>query len=181
MVTPAFATSRAVEADVREQRGGNQETRYVLLCRHARHDDGQLVSSKDGNGLWRFPTESVARVLAEELVIGEDCLRLAKVICAPTLEAAGTANLLLLGLQGHIREAVSQPPVQPDRELTRKIKISALTWLPESDKRERADLGVCDYEVPCDPCDDLLPNRLRQTKSGAVETIEKGDRAAQAQ
>jgi hypothetical protein len=73
---------------VREQRD-DEEASYVLLCRHARHDDGRLVPSKDGNGIWRFPAESVARVLAEELVIGKDCLRLAKVIYAPTAELQG--------------------------------------------------------------------------------------------
>jgi hypothetical protein len=157
---------------VREQRDDDDETRYVLLCRHARHDDGWLVPSKDDNGLWRFPTESVARVLAEELVIGEDHLRLAKVIYAPTPEAARTANLILRRLQGEVRKANSEPPEQPGLELTRKVQITAPAWLPESDRKARAHLGVCDYEVPCDPCDDLLPNRLGKTEPGAVATIE---------
>lgn len=158
---------------MRKQRDDNEKARYILLCRHARHDDGRLVPSKDGNGLWRFPTESVARVLAEELVIGEDCLRLAKTICAPTPEAARTANLLLMRLQGEVRQADAKPPQQPDRNLTPKIKISAPAWLPDSDKRERAAHGVCDYEVPCEPCYDLLPSRLGQTESGAAATIDK--------
>jgi len=157
---------------VRQQRD-NEEARYVLLCRHARHDDGRLVPSKDGNGIWRFPTESVARVLAEELVTGQDFLRLAKVICAPTPEATRTTNLLLERLQGEVWRANSEPPEQPSWKLTRKVTISAPTWLPESDKREKADLGVCDYEVTCEPCDDLLPNRLGQTESGAVATIKE--------
>ena len=89
---------------MREQRD-DEEASYVLLCRHARHDDGRLVPSKDGNGIWRFPAESVARVLAEELVIGKDCLRLAKVIYAPTAEAARTANLLC-----YVRKARSGRP-----------------------------------------------------------------------
>jgi hypothetical protein len=146
----------------------DEETRYVLLCRHARHDDGELVASKDGNGLWRFPTESVARALAEELVIGDDRLRLAKVICAPTPEAARTANLILLRLRGEIRKASSEPPDQPDREPIRKVTVCAPEWLPESD----AALGACGYGVACDPCNDLLPSRLGETWSGAVATID---------
>jgi hypothetical protein len=42
---------------------------------------------------------------------------------------------MLLRLQGKVRKANSEPPEQPDLELTRKVKISAPTWLPESDER----------------------------------------------
>jgi hypothetical protein len=79
----------------------------------------------------------------------------------------------LLRPQGEVRKASSEPPEQPNWELTPQVTISAPTWLPESDKQERADLGVCDYEVPCEPCEDLLPNRLAQTKPRAVAIIDE--------
>ena len=50
------------------------------------------------DGFWRFLSESVASSLAEELVIRQDDLRLAKIVYAPTPEASRTANLLLRGL-----------------------------------------------------------------------------------
>jgi phosphohistidine phosphatase SixA len=72
--------------------------RYLLLCRHARHSDGELVARKDDDEEWRFPTESVARVLVEELAF--QGLHLTKVLYAPTCEARRTAALLLQGLGG---------------------------------------------------------------------------------
>ncbi len=44
------------------------------------------VPVKGDDGFWRFPTESVAALLAEELVIGPDSLRMTKVVYAPTLK-----------------------------------------------------------------------------------------------
>src|SRR4051794_9509912 len=84
--------------------------RYVLLCRHAGHDGGALVPVKGKDERWRFPTESVARTLAEELVFGQDEMRLLKLVYAPTPEASGTAELLLQGLRGSTRVADEARP-----------------------------------------------------------------------
>jgi hypothetical protein len=152
----------------------SDDFRYVLLCRHARHDDGQLLPSKDDNERWRFPTESVARALAEELVIGGDDLRLAKVIYAPTPEASRTASLLLQRLQGETRSANKEVPAQPEQALSSGgIKIAAPAWLSESDKQQCVEHGACGYDVPHQPWEELLPNRLHQTRSGAAKCIDK--------
>ncbi len=76
--------------------------RYLMLCRHARHNDGELVAIKGDDDVLRFPTESVARALAEEVTFGADRLRLAKVLYAPTDEAQRTAAILMRRLGGAI-------------------------------------------------------------------------------
>jgi hypothetical protein len=146
--------------------------RYVLLCRHARHDHGRLVPVKDEEELWRFPSESVASVLAEELVIGRDGLRLGKVVYAPTPEASRTANILLRTLDGYTRVADDKAPAQPDSAHHRgTVTIAGPTWLPGADQNERTELGVCGYAVPYEPWDELLPSRLYQTECGAASRI----------
>ena len=146
-----------------------EKFRYVLLCRHARHDQGRLIPVKDDDGLWRFPSESVASVLAEELVIGRDGLRLAKVVYAPTPEASRTANLLLRGLEGHKRVADDNTPAQPDSaHRGGTVTIAAPTWLPGHDQDERTELVV-----PYEPWYELLPSRLDQTNSGAARRIDE--------
>jgi hypothetical protein len=80
--------------------GGMGEHRYLLLCRHARHSDGELVAVKGDDEEWRFPTESVARALVEEVLFGDDRLCLATVLYAPTPEAKATTALLLRRLGG---------------------------------------------------------------------------------
>jgi hypothetical protein len=152
-----------------------EEFRYVLLCRHARHDQGRLVPLKGEDGLWRFPSESVASVLAEELVIGRDGLRLAKVVYAPTPEASRTANLLLRGLEGYTRVADDKAPAQPDSPAQPgpahrggTVTIAAPTWLPGPKQDDQTKLVV-----PYESWDELLPNQLYQTKSGAATRIDK--------
>jgi hypothetical protein len=157
-----------------------KEFRYVLLCRHAPHDQGQLIPVKGDDGLWRFPSESVASVLAQELVIGLDDLRLAKVVYAPTPEASRTVNLMLRGIQGYTRLAEDKAPAQPDspvqpdstaRQISlhrATVTVAAPPWLPGPDQDERTKLVV-----PYEPWDELLPSRLEQTPSGALSRIDE--------
>jgi hypothetical protein len=150
-----------------------EQSYYVLLCRHARHDDGRLLAVKDGEERWRFPTGSVARALAEQLVIGKDRLRLAKVVYAPTPEASRTAALLLRGLRGEPNDVDKQPPSQPHSvPQSVKVMVAAPAWLPDSDSQKAADLGACGYKVSHEPWEDLLPNRLYETKTGAAQRIQ---------
>jgi hypothetical protein len=69
--------------------------RYILLCRHARHLDGNLLPVKDSLERWEYPTDSVGRVLAEELATRAQAIRLGKIVWADTKEAKQTAALLL--------------------------------------------------------------------------------------
>jgi hypothetical protein len=163
--------------------------RYVLLCRHARHEDGYLVAVKNESDVWRFPTESVARALAEELVIGRDGLRLAKVVRSPTPEASRTASLILQRLEGKPAErtkelppehsdemltagpapATKQSPEQPDQVLTaRTVRIKAPSWLQEPELKE---VTVPAKDVQCEPWTELLPSRLYKTRAGALQKI----------
>jgi hypothetical protein len=75
--------------------------RYVLLCRHGRHEGGVLKPDKDTN---RYPTQDVAERLREELLFGRQ-VTLTRLLYAPTPEARGTAWLL--------RRELSAPPPQP--------------------------------------------------------------------
>jgi len=147
-----------------------QPYRYVLLCRHARHVDGELIPVKDNNGRWRFPTESVARALSEELTIGNEGLRLAKVVYAPTPESTKTANLLLNRLRGDVRVADEAIPGQPEGPPEDSIEIAAPGWLADSDGRN-ADSGGWGYVVGKESWNELLPHRLHDTESGAIACI----------
>src|SRR4051794_36155346 len=71
------------------------DNRYLLLCRHARHIDGKLLPVKNSLEQWVYPTDSVGRVLAEELAIHPNEVRLGKILWADTSEAKETAALLL--------------------------------------------------------------------------------------
>jgi hypothetical protein len=151
----------------------SDEFRYVLLCRHARHDDGHLLPVKDDNEHLRFPTESVARALSEELVIGGEGLRLAKVAYAPSPEARSTANLFLQRLQGKPSAANTSAPVQPElAPKSGEIRLAAPLWLPEDDKEQYVEAGACGYGIPYEQWEELLPNRLDQTSMGAVKRID---------
>jgi len=151
----------------------SKEFRYVLLCRHARHNDGQLIAVKDDHDHWRFPTESVAQALSEELVIGTDNLRLGKVAYAPTPEATRTANLLVRRLAGQAEPAGEEVPLQPEETPTiETIKIASPAWLPKSDREQYVRLGACGYDVQQEPWEELLPNRLHRTSSEAMKRID---------
>lgn len=147
--------------------------RYVLLCRHASHDGGELTQKKDENGVWRFPTESVASVLAEEVVIGRDGLRLAKVVYAPTSEASRTANLLLKGLNGARRKANDKPPAQPETLSGGNVRIGAPDWLPKADRKRCRRQGAYGYIVPHERWDELAPNRLDRTSEDALCRVDE--------
>lgn len=149
------------------------QNRYVLLCRHASHDGGELTPNKDDNGVWRFPTESVAGVLAEEMVIGRDGLRLAKVVHAPTPEASRTAKLLLKGLNGERRKANDKPPAQPETLSGGYTTIAAPDWLPEADRKPCLRPGAYGYIVPYERWDELAPNRLDRTSEDALGRVDE--------
>jgi hypothetical protein len=147
--------------------------RYVLLCRHASHDGGELTPNKDEKEVWRFPTESVANVLAEEMVIGRDGLRLAKVVYASTSEASRTANLLLKGLNGERRKANDKPPAQPETLSGGNIRIAAPDWLPKADRKRCLRPGAYGYIVPHECWDELAPNRLDRTAEDALRRVDE--------
>lgn len=152
----------------------SERCRYVLLCRHAAHDDGELVPVKGDDDRWRFPTESVASVLAEELVLGRDRLRLAKLVHAPTPEASRTAWLLAQRLAGATRIVDDERPSLPvDMSTCNRVEIVAPAWLPAAVRQHRAEVGACGYEVTCERWDQLLPNHLQRTRREAVKCIEE--------
>ena len=98
------------------------DVKYVLLCRHGRHENGNLAKKKTleaqappASG-WRlpwmkrqgaspvggrteYPTQDVANVLREELLYGRE-IKLGTLLYAPTPESVATAALIRDGLAG---------------------------------------------------------------------------------
>jgi hypothetical protein len=90
----------------------------------------------------------------------------------PYPEASRTASLLLQRLKGETKDADAKDSPQPDPLSGRgKVTIAAPTWLPEPDTEQRIEFGSCGHDVPYEPWEDLLPNRLDQTASGAARRI----------
>jgi hypothetical protein len=71
--------------------------KYLLLCRHGRHRNGQLLVDEETEA---YPSEDVAAVLREELLFGRRGIRLETILFASTPEARETASILIKGLGG---------------------------------------------------------------------------------
>lgn len=71
--------------------------KYLLLCRHGRHRNGQLLVDEETEA---YPSEDVAAVLREELLFGRRGIRLETILFASTPEARQTARILIEGLGG---------------------------------------------------------------------------------
>jgi len=135
--------------------------RYLLLCRHARHNDGELVAVKGSDDVLRFPTESVAGALVEQVAFGGDDLRLAKALYARTDEARRTAAVLLrrlggqpacagqhnAGITGGFRRPakVNDKPPQPILP-EGPVQVVPPSWLPKKQWEARKKMKKIELE-----------------------------------
>ena len=111
----------ALENGSGASRPGQRNGQYVLLCRHAPHDNGRLkrksptadpapsADALDSTpvGATEYPTQDVARVLREELLYKGE-IKLRALLYAPTPESIATAALLRCGLA--LDESLREPP-----------------------------------------------------------------------
>ncbi len=101
----------------------SRRTGFVLLCRHARHDRGQLTRDKTKVGQpEQYPTEAVGDRLREILVL-EDEMVLTSVLHARTSEARSTARVLQDALSGVVYPRGNSGPAVPSQVKARSPVI----------------------------------------------------------